>query len=91
MRPMLKKILGLVGCLVLAGMGVALIAGWLDPNELDTDSGRGRSRALKSFIQWLTEAIGVTGTGALLVVAGLGIAFFTLRSGGDAPKAPAKK
>lgn len=91
MRQMLKKILGLVGCLVLAGIGVALIGGWLDPNELDTDSGRSRTRALKGIIKWLTDTIGITGTGALLIVVGAAIAFFSLRGGGDAPKAAAKK
>lgn len=75
---MLRKIIGSLLALALAGFGIALMAGFLDPEELTgSNSGRAKGRLLKNVMRWLVDTLGPVGGGAVILVAGLGLLYFT--------------
>jgi len=80
---MLRKIVGSLIGLVLVGFGVALIGGWLDPEELTSSGGSRRGRFLRQIMSWLTETLGAAGAGAVLCVIGLILVALAFRSQGD--------
>ena len=59
----LRKVLLSIGCLGLGGVGVALAAGLWTLEDLRSDRGSGRSRALRSTLASLVESIGAVPTG----------------------------
>lgn len=77
---MLRKIIGSILALALAGFGIALMGGFLDPEELTgSNSGRAKSRMLKKVMSWLVDTIGPVGAGIVLLLAGLALLYFTLK------------
>ena len=74
---MLKKLWGSVLALIPLALGGAILMGELTPDSIDTDSGRSKTRFLKSILTWLIDNLGASATGAILIAIGL-IALFVI-------------
>ena len=85
---MLRKIIGSIIALALAGFGIALMTGMLDPEELDSSSGGRRGRFFKRIVGWLSETLGPIGAGAVVLLVGAAILYFTLRPSKEEDAAP---
>lgn len=68
---MLKKLWGSVLALIPLALGGAILMGELTPDSIDTDSGRSKTRFLKSILAWLIDNLGATASGAILIAVGL--------------------
>ena len=68
---MLKKLWGSVLALIPLALGGAILMGELTPDSIDTDSGRSKTRFLKSVLTWLIDTLGATASGAILIAIGL--------------------
>ncbi len=67
MLATIRKILGSIGCLALAALGVAIAIGALTPASLRGDGGSPRRRAIREALLWLVETIGPIPTGIVAV------------------------
>lgn len=87
---MLKKLWGSLLALIPLGLGVAILLGKLTPDTIDSDSGRSKTRFLKSALTWLLENLGAMATGAILIAIGL-IALFVIWKPSAESRSPAAK
>lgn len=70
----LRRLMGSIGCLVLAGMGIGVAVGAITPEDLARSSERsGRAGAFASIFNWLLETVGAIPAGLIITVLGLAI------------------
>jgi branched-subunit amino acid transport protein len=68
---MLKKLWGSLLALIPVAIGGAILLGKLTADTLDTESGRSKTRFLKSVLSWLLDNLGATATGGILIAIGV--------------------
>jgi hypothetical protein len=68
---MLKKLWGSLLALIPLALGGAILLGKLTADTLDTESGRSKTRFLKSALSWLLDNLGATATGGILIAIGV--------------------
>lgn len=86
---MFKKLWGSTLALIPIALGGAILLGSITPEAIDTDSGRSKTRLLKSILTWLLENLGAYATGGILIAIGL-VALFLIWKPSAGAKSSAK-